>query len=196
MASSSSSPVSHLWYVQAGDGVWGPYTEARMAAFLAEGRIAAATPVSPWSAGPFISLANTPEFAVLSKPPGAAAVQPSFPTPRPPAPTAAAPQPAYAAPDVVPIAGAARPLLVWAFLAAIPPSTFQAALASFGPCVAIRTGLWLVRASMGPAALRNALSRHMRGGDTLLVVEASLEQAAWFNLDQVSEHDLRRLWLA
>jgi hypothetical protein len=43
--------------------------------------------------------------------------------------------------------------------------------------------------------LRNALSRRLRDGDALLVVEAPLERTAWFNLDQVSEQDLRRLWI-
>ncbi|MGC1300986.1 MAG: hypothetical protein WA840_01320, partial [Caulobacteraceae bacterium] len=87
-------------------------------------------------------------------------------------------------------------LLVWAFLSSGPVAAFEAALGGYGACVAIRPGLWLVQARMGPASLRNALSRRLRGGDTLLVVEAPLEQAAWFNLDQVSEQDLRRLWIA
>jgi hypothetical protein len=48
---------------------------------------------------------------------------------------------------------------------------------------------------MGAAGFRNVLSRRFRAGDTLLVVEAGLEQAAWFNLDQAEERRLRALWI-
>jgi hypothetical protein len=171
--------------------VWGPYTEARLAVFAAEGRIVAATLVSPWSAGPFSPADRMPEFAALLK--SAAPPQP------PPAriPPAAIPEEAEGttAPARA-VGGAARPLLVWTFLASLPVAAFEAALGGYGPCVAIRPGLWLVQARMGPASLRNALSRRLRADDTLLVVEAPLEQAAWFNLSQVSEHELRRLWIA
>ncbi len=94
-----------------------------------------------------------------------------------------------------PAGAAVRALLVWASLASVTASAFEAVLGAYGPCAAIRPGLWLVQARLGPAPLRNALSRRLRDGDALLVVEAPLERAAWFNLDQVSEQELRRLWI-
>ncbi len=175
-----------------------------MAAFVAEGRVAAATPVSPWSAGPFAPAADMPEFAELLRAPRArpepapVAATPARPDPQQPSPHSPSLQPPSLppAPGPAPVAGAARPLLVWAFLASAAPAAFEAALGAHGPCVSIRPGLWLVQARVGPAPLRNALSRGLRDGDGLLVVEAPLDRAAWFNLDQVSEHDLRRLWTA
>ena len=58
----------------------------------------------------------------------------------------------------------------------------------------IRPGVWLLRAAMTPSALRNALSRRLGAADVLLVVEAPLAQAAWFNLDGEADRALRSLW--
>jgi hypothetical protein len=187
--------------VQAAGQAWGPYTEARMAGFVAEGRVSAATPVSPWSSGPFAPAADMPEFAEVLRArqagpaPAVTEMQPPAPQRSQPMPQPrTSPEPGPHLAGAVPAAGAARPLLVWAFLASVAPVAFEAALGAFGPCVSIRPGLWLVQARVGSAPLRNALSRRLRDGDALLVVEAPLERAAWFNLDQVSESELRRLW--
>jgi hypothetical protein len=170
-----------------------------MAAFVAEGRVDAATPISPWSAGPFAPAAQMLDLQALQR----QAPRPSAPRPQAasaaqarPAPTRPAevrPVPAQAV-RPVPAAGPTRPLLVWATLAPAAAGRFQAALASFGPCAVLRPGLWLVRAGVDAAALRNALSRGLRGNESLLVVEAPLEQAAWFNLGQSAERDLRQFW--
>ncbi|MGC1302023.1 MAG: hypothetical protein WA840_06585, partial [Caulobacteraceae bacterium] len=130
MAAPSSAPVSHLWYVQASGQVWGPYAEARVAAFVAEGRLSAATPVSPWSEGPFTVAGHTPEFAALLRPaPSRArpdqarppAAPPEIPAPEILSPGLSAPEAAasevFAPEPVGPVrqaGGAARPLLVWA----------------------------------------------------------------------------------
>ncbi len=208
-----ATPSSHMWYVSAAGGVWGPYEEARVAAFVSEGRVSADTLVSPWAQGPFAPAADSAEFTPLFK---ALATRPASPHPltRRVAPTAALmpdrPAPARVAAQAIAIASVAtlrdpepvavrsdaalRPLLVWAQLSAQTSAAFQAALTSVGPGVAIRPGLWLVQARTGAAALRNRLSRHLGATDALLVVEATADQAAWFNLDPERDRELRRLW--
>ena len=224
-------PTSHMWYVKAAGGVWGPYPETRVHAFVAEGRVGPETPLSPWLEGPFGPAAANAEFAALFQPRRA-------PPPEPPQPAAAvarsggaaqyataaqaalqaaspqsavvqsavaqsafvksamvqpvAVQPQPAALEAAPL----RPLLVWAQLSARSSPGFQSALTSSGAGVTIRPGLWLVQGRMGAAALRNLLSRTLGDGDALLVVEASLDQAAWFNLDPARDRELRRLWSA
>ena len=56
--------------------------------------------------------------------------------------------------------------------------------------------LWLVRARTGASALRNALTRRIGSDDALMVVEAPLEQAAWFNLAGDADRTMRQLWAA
>ena len=83
---------------------------------------------------------------------------------------------------------------MFAELASVAPAAFQAALGRLGRCAQVRPGLWLLRAPIGAAALRNMLSSRLAASDTLLVVEAPLDHAAWFNLAPSSDRELRRLW--
>ena len=176
MAAASTASASHLWYVQASGQVWGPYTEARMVGFVAEGRVAALTPVSPWRDGPFAPAAEMMDLAALRRPP--------TPAPKPPA----------AAPGATIVSGPVRPLLVWATLSAGTAGRFQAALSAHGSVAGLRPGLWLVQARTDAAGLRNALSRGLAADETLLVVEAPLDRTAWFNLAQSAERELRQFW--
>ncbi len=203
-----ADPSSHMWYVKAAGGVWGPYPEARVAGFVAEGRVGPGTAVSPWAAGPFAPAEASAEFAPLFKP-GAAEAAASAPAsiqaPRPTASGSLAlavqpsPQAAHA-PAAIPEAAAAahagplRALLVWAQLSGPVAKDFGTALGGFGPTLAIRPGLWLVQARTGAANLRNLLSRRLGAEDALLVVEAPLDHAAWFNLDPARDRELRKLW--
>jgi hypothetical protein len=84
--------------------------------------------------------------------------------------------------------------LIWAELASLSPDRFEALVARYGAVVALRPTVWLVQARCDAAALRNALSRRLTGADALLIVQAPLDQAAWFNLDSAAERRLREVW--
>jgi hypothetical protein len=193
-----AGPSSHMWYVRAAGGVWGPYPEARVAGFVAEGRVRAETPISPWAEGPFTPAAANPEFHLLF----AKAAQ--SPRPEAPAPVTAVPRPAAAerpepsatpAPrEATPGTGPLRILVIWAAVDPERLPAFHAVLGGLGAGVTVQPGLWLVQARAAPAAVRNALSRRLAAADQLLVVEATLDQAAWFNLPR--DRDIRALWRA
>ncbi len=197
---SNASPRGEpIWYVQATERVWGPYALSRMQSFVAQGRLSPHSLVASQASGPFGPAGRRRELETLfptrppAEPQGAAPVSPTPATSLPPTPPqAAAPQ--ATTQTLSHMAGLVRPLLVWAALHSLEPQRFEAALAAYGPFQAIRPGLWLVRAAMGPAPLRNALSRRLRGEDALLVVEAPLSGAAWFNLESAAERSLRQLW--
>ncbi len=204
-----AAPSSHMWYVKAAGGVWGPYPEARIAAFVAEGRVNAATPVSPWATGPFQPATLSAEFQPLFEARPAPTVPPASHSPiagaRAGGSTALAhapvalereAEPARPAPAMLADAGPVRPVLVWAQLSAASAPNFLAILGAAGPGVTIRPGLWLVQARTNAATLRNLLSRRLGDADALLVIEAPLEQVAWFNLEPARDRELRRLWSA
>jgi hypothetical protein len=175
-----------VWYVYAQERAWGPYSEARVEAFVDEGRVAPSTLIAEDPEGPFTPAGEAEALGHLFRP--------QSPTSGGARTLAPEPSDRYGDP-IHQQPGAPRPLLVFANLGAMDMATFEAALGIHGPFERIGRGLWLVRARLGAAGLRNALSRRMRGGDALLVVESSLEQAAWFNLDQAEERRLRDLWL-
>ena len=173
---------ARAWYVQAAGRVWGPYPEARLESFVAEGRIAAGTLIAPTADGPFHPAARQARLHRLfgdDEPEGGE-----------PAEEPRAQRPVEAAAT----AGPVRPLLVWAQVQGRRAERFEQRLAIHGPFVRIGEALWLVRAREGAAALRNALTRRLEAVDGLMVVEAPLDRAAWFNLDGETDRTLRQLW--
>jgi hypothetical protein len=156
---------SDPWYVEAMGRVWGPYDLARLKAFVDEGRVTPASQLADRPEGPFRPAAERPELDALC-------------APKAPAESALA----------------ARPLLVIAELKSLSAEQFERALGAYGETVRVRPEMWLIRARLAAPALRNALSRRLSGTDHLMVIEAPLEKAAWFNLDGDLDRRLRRVW--
>lgn len=169
------------WWIAAEGRTWGPYPDARLTGFRDEGRFGPESLVAREEAGPFAPAAETPELARLF-----AAEGPGDPEAA--AGTLSGEVEASAATP------ASRPLLVLTDAPQAEHPAFEAALGGHGEAVRLRPGLWLARVHAGAAALRNALSRRMDGASMLLVVEAPLSAAAWFNLDGGTDRALRRLW--
>ena len=153
------------WWIEAEGRSWGPYPAERLAAFQDEGRFGAASLVSQAENGPFAPAALEPGLQALFG----------------------------SEPPEAPVAPQVRTLLVFAD-AGDGAAMFEASLGGHGEAVRVRPGLWLVRARETAAALRNALSRRLRAGEALLVVEAELADAAWFNLDGDTDRALRKVW--
>ena len=84
---------------------------------------------------------------------------------------------------------------MWASLRSRRSEALEPLIGAHGPFVRIQPGLWLVRARLSPAGLRNALTRRLEPSDSLLVLTAPLDQAAWFNLDGETDRTLRQLWI-
>lgn len=170
------------WYVQAGGKVWGPYAYARVEAFVSEGRVAPETLMAPDAEGPFRPAARQARLHRLFGDVELAAPE--------------APVPAEAAPvETGSQTAPARPLLVWAALKSQRPERFEQLLGAHGAFVRVGPGLWLVRARMAPAALRNVMTRRLDAGDALMVLDAPLDRAAWFNIDGETDKTLRQMWL-
>lgn len=180
-----------IWFIQAAGRVWGPYPDTRMASFVEEGRVAAETLVGARPEGPFAPAAHQVRLRGLFG--GGEPAEEAAPTPAP----APVPAPAQAIPQA-PARGeaaSAQPLLVFATLRGERTDGFEGLLGAHGPFARVQPGLWLVRTPMGPASLRNVLTRRMEAGDSVMVVAAAADQAAWFNLDGETDRALRQLWM-
>jgi len=181
------------WFIQSAGQVWGPYPEARMSSFVEEGRVAADTLVGSRPDGPFAPAAHQPRLRVLF---GEAEpeLRPSAQAPPAPRPSEPIQPEAGGRPAPAAAAGVEQPLLIWTTLTGARADRFETLLGAYGPFARVHSGLWLVRARMGPAALRNALTRRIEAADTLMVIAAEAGQAAWFNLDGETDRTLRQLW--
>ena len=164
------------WWLRAEGRLFGPYSAQQLFAYREQGRFAATSLVGRSRDGPFAPAATWPALAQ------------AFSAPRPFGGGSGEPQP--------PPLGAERPLLVLAALRETRPDAVEQVLNTLGPSVRIKGTLWLARVRMPAAALRNALSRRLASDEFLLVAEADLAAAAWFNLDGEADRALRRLWSA
>ena len=210
-ASSSAPQPGQVWYIQAAERVWGPYPQARLASFVVDRRLTADSLIATHASGPFGPAGRRRELERLFEPFATAPEAPE-PTPAPttlqPMPASPTPAPAAATPaqpraatfsrkppqNRVAAGAPLRALVVWADLTSLSSVAFEVALAHHGAFVGVRPGVWLIRSASEAASLRNALSRALTGEDALLVLEAPLERAAWFNLDHEAEWNLRQLW--
>ena len=174
-----------VWFIQAAGRVWGPYPETRMTSFVDEGRVAADTLVGVRPEGPFAPAAHQMRLRGLFGGHDFAEMESAS--------ELAAPIPAH--PQAKVEAGAARPMLVVTTLKGARADSFEALVGAHGPYVRVQAGLWLVRTPMSPASLRNVLTRRMEAGDSVMVVAAAADQAAWFNLDGETDRTLRTLWM-
>ena len=178
------------WWIRAEGRIFGPYAAARLPAFRDEGRLAPATLVARDEAGPFTAAAQTPELAAL------------FARTAPEADAASGAEAARESYTAWEDAGSAvgagapgdRTLVVVTDAVEDAAAAAGVALRVHGDAVRVRSGLWLLRTREGAAPVRNALSRRLGADAMLLVVEAPLAAAAWFNLGEEADRALRRLW--
>ncbi|MCG8441780.1 MAG: hypothetical protein MI723_08225 [Caulobacterales bacterium] len=122
-------------------------------------------------------------------------------------PEAARPAPLYDGPDddiapapsVVPeraasvdAAGVASFLIV-AQLRTTNESAIESVLSEFGTAAPATSGVWFLRAATTCDELRNAVTRKLGGRDSLIIVDASRDEAAWFNIGPDKDSAIRLL---
>lgn len=147
------------WWVRAGDRVYGPYSREQMVGFVAEGRVAARTPVAYGADGVWRAADDVAWLA-----------QAMFSAGQEAAASSAQPQ-----------AQILGKFIVWVDFGAFASSIqFESALRSLGQAYELAPGLWLLRADATVAKVRNTLSPTLGRDSRLLVVEA--QKAAYYNL--------------
>lgn len=160
------------WFVKVEGRVYGPYTPAQMRAFVGEGRIAAHSQVSPQRDEGWANASDVEAFGTwfAEQHPG------SRPDKR--------------------VTPGARPanFVVITEINSTQGSDFENALSAYGDLERVTPGVWLLRGPTTSAVLRNELSHLLDRDDRLLVIDASHDRAAWFNLGQTADQNIRSLW--
>lgn len=161
------------WWVQIKGKAYGPYDLAQMQRFMAEGRLRPASLVS-----------NSPdgEWREARAAEGLAAPA------RPRALTTSA-----AAEGEKPVAELAN-VFVYAEIHSGGWTPFMAALESMGVVVDLAPGLWLVRTRHSAGVVRNTLSQTLERGDRFVVIDATRDRLAWFNLGPEVDVHIRDVW--
>ena len=160
------------WFVKVEGRVYGPYTPPQMRAFVGEGRIAAHSMVSADKDGNFTPASNIEDFkSWFGDSEGGTVVEKRVPP-------------------------GARPanFVIITDIKSENSTDFRASLSAYGDVEPVTPGVWLLRGPTTAAVLRNELSHVLDRADKLLIIDASHDRAAWFNLGSEADQNIRDLW--
>lgn len=164
--------IAMSWFVKVEGRVYGPYTPTQMRAFAGEGRIAAHSLVSAERDGEFAAASAIEEFKTwFAESDGGSKVEKR-------------------------VTPGARPanFVVITEIRSENANDFRKSLEAYGDLENITTGVWLLRGPTTAAVLRNELSHLLDRDDKLLIIDASHDRAAWFNLGRDADQNIRNLW--
>ncbi len=160
------------WFVKVEGRVYGPYTPTQMRAFASEGRIAAHSLVADDRDGEFSSASGVEAFkSWFVESEGGDRVEKR-------------------------VTPGARPanFVIITEIHSETANDFRQALNAYGDVEKITEGSWLLRGPTTAAVLRNELSHVLDRNDKLLIIDASHDRAAWFNLGREADQNIRNLW--
>jgi hypothetical protein len=164
--------IAMSWFVKVDGRVYGPYTPAQMRSFVGEGRIAAHSQISPQRDGEWTPASEVEDYA------GWLDETADLPIPEA---------------RVTPGARPANFVIIAEIHSENGPE-FENGLAAYGELQAISTGVWLLRGPTTASVLRNELSHLLDRQDKLMIVDASRDRSAWFNLGSDADQNIRALW--
>ncbi|MEJ0059721.1 MAG: DUF4339 domain-containing protein [Terricaulis sp.] len=159
------------WWVQVRGQAYGPYTLDQLARFVEEGRVRPATRISD---SPSTGWIEARRVDALMAPLRAAAPNE---------------QPANEGQ-----AAEAANVFVHAEILSGAWGAFMAALESMGVIADLAPGLWLIRTRFGAGVIRNTLSQTLERGDRFVVIDATRDRLAWFNLGPENDVHIREVW--
>jgi hypothetical protein len=71
---------------------------------------------------------------------------------------------------------------------------FMTALNAMGLVCELAPGLWLLRTPLSAGLIRNTLSQTLERGDRIIVIDATRDRLAWFNLGMETDARIARVW--
>ncbi|HEX3674508.1 MAG TPA: DUF4339 domain-containing protein [Rhizomicrobium sp.] len=183
--------MSDTWFVNVQGRAYGPYSEAQMEGFVAEGRLAAHSLVTRAGETEFRSAGDEPVFATLfqqqQQQAVAEAVTPAEPT--------AAPISSFGRHDVEPDAVAERAhFIIVADMKSRSVQGLEEEIYNLGPAYAILPQVWILSTDQSVNTVRNLLIQKLGKLDVLFVVDAAHNKAAWFNFGPEADSRIRRIW--
>lgn len=158
------------WWVQVRGQAYGPYTQAQMIRYIGEGRVRPNSPVAQAQNGDWIEARSVD---ALMAPFRATSFGASSKQTKEPA-----------------------NIFVHAELISGSHTAFIAALEGMGALCELTSSLWLVRTTHAAGVIRNALSQTLERGDRFVVIDASRDRLAWFNLGPEIDVRIKDVWNA
>jgi hypothetical protein len=179
--------MTATWMVNVGGRAYGPYTDAQMAAYAAEGRLAPQSLVAREGEVEFRAAGEDAALAALFGKPDEGNAQ------------------GMAKPAELRFGGAfgkkeegqkgeRSQLVVIADMKSGSISGLEEQIHKLGQAYTLLPQVWLLRTDQSANSVRNHLVQFMGKLDVLFVVDASNNKTAWFNFGPEPEARIRRIW--
>jgi hypothetical protein len=165
VAQPAKTGATAKWWVQVRGKAFGPYAIEQMARYMAEGRVRPTTLVADNPDGAWIEARRVLALRGLRAPAAAKDAR----------------------------ADAAN-VFVHAEIVSGSWNAFMAALETMGAVCDLASGLWLLRTRFSAGVIRNTLSQTLEHGDRFVVIDATRDRFAWFNLGPEIDVRIGKVW--
>ena len=182
--------MSASWMVSVSGRAYGPYTDAQMAAFAAEGRLAPQSLIARSDEPLFRPAGEEPALAAFFTAPITAPV-----VAEPPARSEAKPAGMFGRnKEEAQKTGEPSHVVIIADMKSRSIVGLEEEIYRLGQVCPLLPQIWLLRTDQSVNAVRNHLVQQLGKLDVLFVVDATNNKAAWFNFGPEAEARIRRIW--
>jgi hypothetical protein len=179
--------MSESWTISVGGRVYGPYSIEQMRAFHAEGRLADHSLVARAGEDQFHAANEDAALAVFFQPVTQAA--PAAPA-QPEAPSG----PHKFGADASEPTGERTHYVIIADMKSRSITGLEEEIFNLGPAHRFMPQAWVLSSEVGINTIRHALVQKLGKIDTLFIVDAAHDKAAWFNFGPENDARVRRMW--
>jgi hypothetical protein len=205
--------MPNSWTINVQGRNYGPYTTEQMDAFVGEGRLAAHSLVAPEGGLHPKPAREYPELEALFdpvQPEAAVAASPAPSVPIGPMPSASGRfltadgdgleedtiSPTFGRSNDEPRTTERGRFLVVADMKSRSISGLEESIFNMGPAYPLMHQAWLLISDQSINVIRNELVQKLGKMDTIFIVDATHNKAAWFNFGPESDSRIRRVWTA
>jgi hypothetical protein len=198
--------MSETWTISVDGRIYGPYTSQQMQAFQAEGRLAVHSLVARAGEEQFHPAGEDPELGTLfpAQPHNESQVEspspqlqpaepaPSQPDPSGPASSGAGPHKFGGGENA--LNGERNRYVIISDMKSGSITGLEEEIFNLGPAHRFMPQAWILSSEVSLSAIRAGLVQKLGKLDTLFIVDAAHDKAAWFNFGPEADIKVRRLW--
>ncbi len=170
------------WTLNVGGRVYGPYSLEQMQGFHAEKRLASHSLIAREGQDQFYPASEDPDLAVLFQP-GAPVSAPASTEP-----------PKGFGMRFDPDSGTLGHFVIVADMKARSISALEEEIFALGVAQRFGEQAWVLSSEASINVIRNALVQKLGKTDTLFIVDAAHDKAAWFNFGPETDTRIRMIW--
>ena len=182
--------MAESWTISVGGRVYGPYSLEQMQGFHAENRLADHSLVARAGEEQFHPASEDPELALLFQP----AAEADAAAPESAALETAQPHRFGARAEPAIDGGGPSHFVVIADMKSGSITGLEEEIFTLGPAHRFGPQAWVLSSDASINTIRNALVQKLGKIDTLFIVDAAHDKAAWFNFGPETDTRIRKMW--